>query len=135
MQEPFLLSFLFSLLLHLRFYQKGPDELVDALHRFYFWLVHQRMLDLYTGFNFESSNSFHFLEFTLSQSQFVCGNLDCENCFTLETGGHQTFTKFCTDLSAVPLFLYNFCSLWRSYFLGGRGFFSLFLAVAIWIRT
>ena len=52
MNKQFLWHLLFSILLHPRFNQTGLDELVDTLHRYYRWLVCQRMLGANTKFHF-----------------------------------------------------------------------------------
>ena len=42
--------FLFNL--HLQIYQTGFDELEDTIHRYYLWLVYQRMPSQYTKYRF-----------------------------------------------------------------------------------
>ena len=71
MHEPFHWNLLFSFLLHLRIYQTHVDELVETLHRYYLWLVYQRVLGRYTKNSFtESSKGLHSLELTCCKGKF-----------------------------------------------------------------
>ena len=54
----------------LQFYQTHLDELVDILHRYYYWLIYQFLRNRYTIIIFEFRKRLHSLEFTCGKSNF-----------------------------------------------------------------
>ena len=110
------LEFFVFIFLYPRFYHTGVDKLIDFLHRFDIWLVHQRKLAPYIKFLSNLVIAFIFLKLRVARVNSEHEGSKGITCFTFETDKLLTFTKFCINLSAAPHCVYNLCNFSCSYF-------------------